>query len=139
MTMRLLPATPLLLVLLALGGCNRLGPNTPEKSYTDFHTAVQYGEAKNAYALLSQPTQQALQARAKTVADASGGTVKADPVAFFFANVPTPADVTKVSLLSMEGDAARVEVISSTGKSEVRMVREPSGWKVDLTQSLQQP
>ncbi|HEY0096842.1 MAG TPA: hypothetical protein VGB96_21120 [Archangium sp.] len=108
-------------------------------SYEDFHELVQKGEYRGAYAFLSQPTQQALQARAKTVADASGGTVKADPVAFFFANVPAPADVTKVSLLSEEGDVARVEVVSSAGKSEVRMVRELSGWKVDLTQSLQQP
>jgi hypothetical protein len=137
--MRLLPATPLLLVLLALGGCKQLRPNTPVTSYEDFHEAVQKGEYRAAYAILSQPTQQALQARAKTVADASGGTVKADPVAFFFANVPTPADVTKVSLTSEEGEVARVEVVSSAGKSEVRMVREPSGWKVDLTQSLQQP
>lgn len=137
--MRLLPAMPLLLVLLALGGCKQLQPNTPVRSYQAFHEAVQYGEHKKAYASLSQPTQEALQARAKTVADASGGTVKADPVAFFFANVPLPADVTEVTLLSEEGDVARVGVVSSTGKSQVRMVREPSGWKVDLTESLQQP
>ncbi|HLM43934.1 MAG TPA: hypothetical protein VK458_08705 [Myxococcaceae bacterium] len=137
--MRLLPAMPLLLVLLALGGCNRPSYETPVKTYQTFHRAVQYGEYKVAYASLSQPTQEALQARAKTVADASGGTVKADPVAFFFANVPLPADVTEVTLLSEEGDAAKVSVVSSTGKSQVQMVREPSGWKVDLTESLQQP
>jgi hypothetical protein len=137
--MRLLPAIPLLLVLLALGGCNRPSYETPVKSYRTFHRAVQYGELKTAYASLSQSTQEALQARARTVADASGGAVKADPVAFFFANVPLPADVTDVSLLSEEGDVARVVVVSSAGKSEVRMVRELSGWKLDLTQSLQQP
>ncbi|HEX8826428.1 MAG TPA: hypothetical protein VF794_41385 [Archangium sp.] len=137
--MRLLPAMPLLLVLLALGGCNRPSYETPVKSYQTFHRAVQRGEYKLAYATLSKPTQEALQAQAETVAKSSGGAVKADPLAFFFANVPPPADVTEVTLLSEEGDVAKVGVVSSIGKSQVRMVREPSGWKVDLTESLQQP
>ncbi|WNG34511.1 hypothetical protein F0U60_13275 [Archangium minus] len=138
--MRLLPAMPLLLLaLLALGGCNRPSYETPVKAYQTFHRAVQRGDEKTAYAVLSQPTQEALKARAQAAADASGGAVKADPVAFFFANVPPPADVTEVSLSSEEGDVAKVTVVSSNGKSQVRMVREPAGWKIDLTQSLQQP
>jgi hypothetical protein len=138
--MRLLPAMSLLLLLLlGLGGCNRDSYDTPVKAYQTFHRAVQRREPKIAYGSLSKPTQDALQARAQTVAQASGGAVKADPVALFFANVPPPADVTEVTLLSEEGDVAQVGVVSSTGKSQVRMVREPSGWKVDLTESLQQP
>jgi hypothetical protein len=137
--MRLMPAMSLLLLLLLGLGCNRPSYDTPVKAYETFHRSVQRRELKTAYGTLSKPTQDALQARAQTVAQASGGAVKADPVAFFFANVPPPADVTKVTLLSEEGDVARVGVVSSTGKSQVRMVREPSGWKVDLTESLQQP
>jgi hypothetical protein len=116
----------LLLLLLGLGGCNRDSYDTPVKAYQTFHRAVQRREPKIAYGSLSKPTQDALQARAQTVA-------------LFFANVPPPADVTEVTLLSEEGDVAQVGVVSSTGKSQVRMVREPSGWKVDLTESLQQP
>ncbi|PTL78557.1 DUF4878 domain-containing protein [Vitiosangium sp. GDMCC 1.1324] len=138
--MRLLPAMPLLLLaLLALGGCNRTSYDTPEKAYKSFLQAVQRGDEKAAYAVLSQPTQEALKARAQAAADASAGAVKADPVAFFFANVPPPADVTEVTLSSQEGDVAKVSVVFSNGKSQVRMVREPTGWKIDLTQSLQQP
>jgi hypothetical protein len=129
----------LLLLLMALGGCNRPSYETPVKAYQTFHRAAQRGESKEAWSALSKPTQEALQARAETVAQASGGAVKADPVAFFFANVPPPADVTEVTLLSEDGEVAKVSVVSSTGKSQVRMVREPSGWKVDLTESLQQP
>lgn len=131
---------PLLLpLLMALGGCNRPSYETPVKAYQTFHRAVQQGKSKEAWSSLSTPTQEALQVRAETVAQASGGAVKADPVAFFFANVPPPADVTGVTLLSEEGKVAKVSVVSSTGKSQVRMAREPSGWKVDLTESLQQP
>jgi hypothetical protein len=129
----------LLLLLLALGACNRPSYETPVKAYQTFHRAAQRGEYKAAWSALSKPTQEALQARAQTVAQSSGGAVRADPVAFFFANVPPPADVTEVSLLKEDGDVAAVSVVSPSGKSQVRMVREPSGWKVDLTESLQQP
>jgi hypothetical protein len=136
-----LPVTPLLLLLALpiLGGCNRPRFDTPVNAYTSFHRFAQRGELKAAYAALSQPTQRVLEERAQAVSKASGGSVKADPVAFFFANVPPPADVTQVTLSGEEGDVATVSVVSSKGKSEVRMVREPSGWKVDLTESLQQP
>ena len=138
--MRLLPAMPLLLLaLLALGGCNRPSYTTPDKAYQSFLEALRRGDEKTAWSSLSQPTQEALKARAEAAAQASGGAVKADPVAFFFATVPPPADVTEVSLLREEGDVAEVGVVSSNVKSQVRMVREPSGWKIDLTKSLQQP
>ncbi|MFY0529263.1 hypothetical protein ACN28I_40900 [Archangium gephyra] len=138
--MRLLPAMPfLLLAVLVLGGCNRPSYTTPDKAYQSFLEALRRGDEKTAWSVLSQPTQEALKARAETAAKASGGTVKADPLAFFFANVPPPPDVTEVSLLSEEGDVAEVGVVSSNVKSQVRMVREPSGWKIDLTKSLQQP
>jgi hypothetical protein len=137
--MRLPAMSLLLLALLALAGCGRARSDSPESAYRAFHQAVQRQEYKAAYAALSKPTQETLQARAQAAAQASGGSVKADPLAFFFANVPPPADVTEVTLSSEEGDVARVGVVSSSGKSLVRMIREPSGWKVDLTESLQQP
>ncbi|MFL5356811.1 hypothetical protein [Archangium sp.] len=138
--MRLPPAMSLLLLaLLALAGCNRPNYETPVKAYQSFLQSAQRGDDKKAYAALSQPTQELLQARAQAAATASGGAVKADPVAFFFANVPPPADVTQVSPSGEEGGVATVSVKSSNGTSQVRMVREPTGWKIDLTQSLQQP
>ncbi len=135
--MRLPLAMPLL--LLALCGCNRPSYETPVKAYQTFVRAVQRGDEKAAYGVLSRPTQEGLKAQAQAVANASGGAVKADPVAFFFANVPPPADVTEVTLASEEGDVAKLSVVSSNGKSQIRMVREPTGWKIDLMQSLQQP
>ncbi|XXF76644.1 hypothetical protein P2318_26840 [Myxococcaceae bacterium GXIMD 01537] len=133
-----LPATPLLLMaLLALGACNRPRFDTPVDAYSSFHRLVQRGELKQAYAVLSQPTRDVLNDRAQKVSQASGGAVKPEPISLFFANVLPPSDVTGVTLLREEGDVATVRVFSSGQSSEVRMVKEPSGWKVDLTASLQ--
>ncbi|RKH57919.1 hypothetical protein [Corallococcus llansteffanensis] len=129
--------TWLLFALLALGGCNRLQPDSPVGAYQTFHRHVQRGELPKAYAGLSQPTQQVLKARAQQVSDASGGMVKPEPLALFFANVPAPPDVQEVTLLRQEGDEATVVVRSAGRSGEVRMVREPSGWKVDFSASPQ--
>ncbi len=134
-----LPATPLplLLVLLALGGCNQPRFDTPVNAYTSFLRQVQARDYSGAYKALSQKTREALTARAQAVTQASGGSVKAEPQDLFFANVIPPSDVTGVTVLREEGDVATVRVLSSGQPSEVRMVREASGWKVDLSESLQ--
>jgi hypothetical protein len=129
----------LLLAVPPLAGCNRPSYETPVRAYQTFLRAVQRGDEKTAYSALSQPTQEALKAKAAAAASASAGTVKADPVAFFFANVAPPPDVTEVTLAGETGDTAQVNVVFSSVKRQVRMVREMSGWKIDLTQSLQQP
>jgi hypothetical protein len=132
-------AMPLLwLLLLALGGCNRPRFDTPQNAYTSFHRLVQRREFEKAYNALSKPTQEALTTRVQAVAQASGGAVKPEPQALFFANVAPVSDVTGVTLLREEGDVAMLRVLSSSNhSSEVRMVREASGWKVDLAASLQ--
>ena len=132
---------PLLLALSVLVGglvgCNRPSYETPVRAYQTFLRSVQRGDEKTAYATLSKPTQDALQTRAQSVAQASSGAVKADPIAFFLSNIPPPTDVAEVMLASEEGDVARVSVVSSGVTKQVQMVRETSGWKIDLTQSLQ--
>jgi hypothetical protein len=132
-------ATPLLvlaLAALALAGCSRPRFDTPVDAYRSFHRHVQRGELPQAYAALSTPTREALAARAHTVAQASGGSVKDDPVALFFSNVSRPADVSEVTLASEQGDAATLNVVSSGASRTVRMVREASGWRVDLSGAL---
>ena len=123
------------LLLLALGGCDRA--STPQDAYRYFHQQVRKGELQKAWGVLSKPTQDALTERARAVSEASGGTEKPEPLNLFFADVPPPPDVTEVSLVREEGNEATVLVRSPGGDHEVRMVREPSGWKVDLSASLQ--
>lgn len=123
------------LVLAALAACNR-APTGPVDTYRAFHARVKKGQAREAYALLSEPTQQALDARARAMGQALGSQEPPDPAALLFANARPPGDVTEITLVREEGSAATVRVVSSGAPSDVRMVREPSGWKLDLTDSL---
>src|SRR5687768_6442285 len=115
--MRLNATMPWLLALLVLGlaGCNRPRFGTPQDAYRSFHRLVQKGELKEAWGALSKPTQDVLTQKAQTVSEASGGSVKPEPLALFFANVPPPPDVTEVSLVREEGNEATVLVRSSGG------------------------
>ena len=131
--------TPLLVLALAassLAGCNRSSFATPVEAYRSFHRHAQRGEQAQAYEALSTPTREALAVRSRSLAQASGGSVKDDPAALFFSNVSRPADVAEVTLESEQGDAALLRVVSSGASRKVRMVREPGGWRVDLTGAL---
>jgi len=125
----------LVLALLALGACNK-GQQLPGEVYKAFHAKVQQQQYKEAYAYLSTPTQRAVDERVQKLKEASGGTLKDEPYEVFFANSVPPPDVTEVTVLREEGDAATVRVLSSDKSREVRMVREASGWKIDLSESL---
>jgi hypothetical protein len=133
--MRLSATSLLVLALLALGGCNRGAP-PPVEVYKDFHAKVQQQQYKEAYAVLSTPTRTAIDARVQKLKEASGGTLKHEPHEVFFVNSVPPADVTEVTLVSEEAAVATVRVVSSGKSREVRMVREASGWKIDLSDTL---
>jgi len=126
----------LVLALLAFGGCQKAQFSTPKEAYTSFHQHVKRGEYKQAYAALSQGTRDALTARAKALKEATGGKVDEEPYQLLFMNSAPPPDVTDSTLLREEGDVATLRVLSSGEAREVRMVREASGWKVDLSDSL---
>jgi hypothetical protein len=125
----------LVLALLALGACNKSQP-APGEVYKSFHAKVQQQQYKEAFAMLSLPTQRAIDERVQKLKEASGGTLKSEAFEVFFANSVPPPDVTEVTVLREEGDVATVRVVSSDKSREVRMVREPSGWKIDLSDSL---
>ena len=131
-----LSAMPLLvLALLALGGCGKTQFATPKDAYTSFHEHVKRGEYKLAYAALSQGTREALTARAQALKEASGGKMDAEPYELLFMKSAPPSDVTDI-VVREEGDVATVRMLSSGQPREVRLVREASGWKVDLLDSL---
>ena len=133
--MRLSATSLLVLALLALGGCSR-GGQTPVEVYKNFHAKVQQQQYREAYAALSKPSRDAIDERVQKLKEASGGTLKAEPYEVFFANSVPPPDVTEVTLVSEQGDVAKVRVVSSGKSREVRMVREASDWKIDLSDTL---
>jgi hypothetical protein len=125
----------LVLALLALGACNK-SQQTPDEVYKSFHAKVQQQQYKEAFSMLSLPTQRAIDERVQKMKEASGGNLKSEAFEVFFANSVPPPDVTEVTVSPGEGDVATVRVVSSEKSREVRMVREPSGWKIDLSDSL---
>ena len=125
----------LVLALLFLGACTK-GQQPPGEVYKAFHAKVQQQQYREAYAFLSIPTQQAIDARVQKMKEASGGNLKAEAHEVFFANSVPPSDVTEVTVVREEGDVATLRVVSSDKSREVRMVREATGWKIDLSESL---
>jgi len=106
--------------------------DTPVGAYLDLVRGLQKGDWKTAYARLSTPTQQILQERAKQISSASGGAINTDPMILFFASAPKPQPVTEAKLVKEEGGAATVRAASENWVRDIPMVRESTGWKVDL-------
>lgn len=128
-----LPVPLLLVLLLASGGCNRPRYDTPQNAYISFHQRMQRSDYLEAWKALSEPTQQAITERFSRARQD-----KADAPLLFFSNVPPPADFAEVRLVTQEDQTARVLVVGADqSQKEVRLVRESSGWKIDLTHSLQ--
>jgi hypothetical protein len=129
------PAIALALLGGALwGGCSKR--DDPVTAYNALATSVEKGEYPKAYEALSAPTKQVLEARARQLSTDSDGGVRDDPAALFIsANGQSPAP-EEVRLVRSDGGRAVLSVRSPKGEREVVMVKEASGWKLDLTDAL---
>ena len=122
--------------LLLLLACHPPVPDTPVASYLAFLKDVRAGDSQAAYQLLSSNTRQALEAQAKRVEQASGGSLKGDPAALLFHPEVARAQPDDVQVVKQEGDSAVLKVSTDGGAQQIRMVREQAGWKIDLTPML---
>ena len=122
----------MILATLSLGACDKSRGGSPVDAYTSFSRAAQRGDAKAAYALLSSRTQQKLATHAKEISAASGGAIKDDPAALAFSGPPRPDPLSEVKLVGQAGDRATLEAKAGGRAAQVTMLKEKSGWKVDL-------
>ena len=122
----------MILAALSLAACDKARGGSPMDAYLSFSRAAQRGDAKAAYALLSSGTQQKLAARAKEISAASGGAIKDDPAALAFSGAPRSDPLSEVKLLSQAGERATLEVKGGGRTAQLTMLKEKSGWKVDL-------
>ena len=129
------PAIALALLGGALwGGCSK--KDDPVTAYSALATSVEKGEYPKAYEALSAPTKQILEARARQLSADSDGGVRNDPaILFVSANGQVPT-TEEVRLVSSDERRAVLSMRSSKGERQVVMVKEASGWKLDLTDSL---
>ncbi len=124
------------LLVLGAAACSKPRWDSPVDAYHSFSRAVQKGDHQAAYARLSAETQQLLKARAQQLSQASGGAIKDDPAALVFSTPERAPPLTEVTLGSQDGDRAILNASSGNLSAQIRMVREPGGWKVELSDAI---
>ena len=117
-------------------GCNRPHFDTPAAAYDSFARAIQKGDYQVAWSALSSGTQQLLSDRAKEISSASGGSVRDDPAALFFAEGARAPLVSEIKVVREEGDSAVLAVTAGGTTREVRMVKERGSWRIDSEPAL---
>lgn len=118
---------------LALSGCHKAPADHPVDAYLAF-TNVADRNPKAGYEALSKQTRELLAAKAKTLSEASGGSIKNDPAEIFFSRAGRAAPVGDVKLLEQNAGSARISVTADGKTQQVMMVREDSRWRVDLSE-----
>lgn len=116
--------------------CRPSQEESPVTAYNSFAEALRKGDLRTAYGYLSAETRQAIEQRTQAVSAASGGVVKGDPATWVFGGVGKAPPLTEVKLLSQDGGTATVRAAAGSFARNITMVRERTGWKVDLTEWL---
>lgn len=118
-----------------LVGCNKPPADHPVDAYLAF-ARVADKNPKAGYDALSKKTRELLDAKAKMLSDASGGSIQNEPAAIFFSRPGNAAPLGDVKLLEQTAEAARISVTADGKTREVKMVREDSRWRVDLSDAV---
>lgn len=116
-------------------GCKKPPADHPVDAYLAF-ARVADKKPKAGYDALSKKTRELLEARAKMLADASGGSIANDPAEIFFSRPGKAPPVGDVKVLEQTAEAAKLSVTADGKTQEVKMVREDSRWRVDLSDAV---
>lgn len=120
-----------LFLSLGASGCDRFAASDPVGAYQSFTRALERGEPKAAFKVLSKRTQQRLTEQAAAASKASGGAIKADVAELTFPMLGRPGNVTEVKLLRRENDRAVLQVTADGRPQELTMVLEDGAWRID--------
>jgi len=119
--------------------CRPAQEHNPVAAYNTFVEALRKGDLNGAYRQLSTPTREAVEKRAAEIAAASGGALKPEPANLIFGGGGRAQPLTELTLISQNGGSATVRASAGSFARNIPMVRESSGWKVDLTPWLDSP
>jgi hypothetical protein len=108
-------------------------------AYLAFAKSARKGDAKAAFAALTQESQQVLRQKAEAANQAGGKATQAPPEAWFLSLGGRNEPVDKVEMVSRENDRAKLRVTTSTASEEVALRKETGGWKVDITSAVEDP
>lgn len=132
--------TAVFLLLAACAPACKGTPSTPEETLREFLSDLKSRKAKEAWALLSKESQQAIIDDDAVLAKAAGSEPETDPARLLYerAEIVLLNEPESISVASRPGDSVLLRVAVEGGKSAtVRMVREGQAWKVDLLKSVQ--
>ncbi|MCA9552778.1 MAG: hypothetical protein KC933_22280 [Myxococcales bacterium] len=135
------PLFTLALLALALNlGCAKPEP-TPEEAAARFLATVRAGQARQVWGMLTASSQADLTARYQALQAAQGAQEKPG-------EAPSPVDVLRSFGLNALGSARNpvvasplgdhvvVRLTGARGSTDLHLLREQGGWKVDLMRSL---
>jgi hypothetical protein len=126
----------LVLGLGLLPGCRREpSAATPELAYRTFAEALQRGQARAAWGLLSEKTKERVKAKSKELSELSKGAITDQPEVLLFQG-SRPGAVSSITQLSADETTATLQVVTATGTTEVKLVRDSGKWFVDLSDTL---
>ncbi len=113
------------LAVLALAGCSRSAPASPESAFRAFRDALRYGDGAMVWAMLTP----ASQAQLSDLAGEGDEPWRALRVAW----APTEADIDTLERVSIDEQGAVLRVTTYHGDShEVALVRHDGSWLVAL-------
>ena len=116
-----------LLGCLTTAACSAPRPDTPIDAYLAFTRAAEAGDARTAFAALTEESRKALEARA-----AAAKPLKAEAADFFLARAERPQPPKEVTVVEETGDRAAVRVTPAQGTPQtVRLRKEGAAWRVD--------
>lgn len=134
--MRTWGALLLVVAMVTTVGCRRAAANTPEGAYRGFIEALQKGQTRKAWALLSPATRERVQERSKAIAAASQGTVRDEPELLLFQGT-RPGPLGEIVQVSADEATALLRVASASGPRDVRLVKDSGRWLIDLSDTLE--
>ncbi|MDP1822971.1 MAG: hypothetical protein Q8L48_07010 [Archangium sp.] len=124
-------------VLVAVAaGCRREPANSPEAAYRGFIEALQKGNTRKAWGSLSSATRQKVEERSKAIAEASKGVVRDEPELLLFQGT-RPGPLGEVTQVKVDETSALLQVASSSGPREVKLVKDSGKWLIDLSDTLE--
>lgn len=121
---------------LASAGCTKQPPpDHPVDAYLAFARAAER-DPKSGYEALSKKSREVLAEKTKQLSDAADGSILNEPAYVFFGRPGKAPAIADVKLVEEQGDVATLKVTAGGQVEDVKMVREDSRWRVDLTDKL---
>ena len=124
-----------LMFMLAVACRREPSTATPELTYRTVTDALQKGQARQAWNLLSATTRERVTAKSKQLSEASQGLVRDEPETLLFQG-SRPGVISEITQVRADETTATLEVKSAGGTHEVKLVKDSGKWLVDLSDTL---